>query len=418
MRSYSSCIVYKFNRRASKAMWKYSPANAKWAAIITFALVALLGLPGLLSAQSSPSSCAALPPLRGATPDFSPNPGAVPDRSEYVDPADQTPTAITQPTLATTPVVCASLVESANLKVRPPSSLTDIANLDHAVTNEKWPYDSRPVAPTPSRSKEVPGGHALEGDFGISQKCANGEIPRQECREHWGQAILQALEITTIDNAWNFGTDKWVRYTALHEKDFVGNWFQSVQNFRWNRWSDQDWWLAMYVGHPIQGSIYSYIWIQNDPWGKSLELENTRRYWRSRLRAFAWTTFWTFQWRFGPLSEAAIGNYGLNKFWDKDAGKYIWGTGIVTLVTTPVGGLVEVIGEDAIDKHFIRKLEDRYSHPLVLLGISVFTPTRSMANLMRFKAPWYRDSRRVKAWIHSKNRAARSMSEDETSSSQ
>ncbi len=55
----------------------------------------------------------------------------------------------------------------------------------------------------------------------------------------------------------------------------------------------------------------------------------------------------------------------------------------------------------------------------VLLGISGFTPTRpSMANLMRFKAPSYSDSHMVKAWMHSKNCAARSMSEDETSSSQ
>jgi predicted phage terminase large subunit-like protein len=34
-----------------------------------------------------------------------------------------------------------------------------------------------------------------------------------------------------------------------------------------------------------------------------------------------------------------------------------------------------------------------------------------MANLMRFKPPWYRDSRTVKAWIHSKNRAGRSLPE-------
>src|SRR6266571_8073531 len=47
----------------------------------------------------------------------------------------------------------------------------------------------------------------------------------------------------------------------------------------------------------------------------------------------------------------------------------------------------EVIGEDAIDKYFIKSLENRYSHPLFLFFISGFTPTRTMASLMRFKAP-------------------------------
>lgn len=279
MRCHSSCMVYESILTTSKAMRKYSPANANWAAIITLVLAAFLDLPGLLSAQSPANSCVTLRPLKGMAPDLTPKRGEVPDNSDSHDSGDQVAATSSETTPATAPVICASLLPAANLSFRPAMSLTDTANFDHAAINEKWPHGNQQMAALPS-------------------------------------------------------------------------------------------------------------------------------------------IFWIFEWRFGPLGEAAFGNYGLDKVFSEFTHSLTWGTGVVTLVTTPVGGFVEVVGEDAIDRYFIRKLENRYSNPLVLFGISTFTPTRSMANLMRFKAPWYRDSRTVKVWMHSKNRAARSLPEGENSSPQ
>lgn len=397
-----------------KMMWEYSLANAKCVANSSLVLAAYLCLPGLVSAQSSPDSCVSLRAVNGGVGDDSLNRGGIQDSArshDSHDSKDQVATAGTEPDPATTRVICASLLPTANLSLRSPVSLTDTGSADLAAINEKWPQDKQQVAAMPPGREEIEPGPALKQnyDFRVSQMCDSGEISRRECRMHWGKAFLQTLEITVIDNAWNIGSDKWVRRTVFNESDFFGNWFQSVQNFRWDQWSNQDWWVAEYVGHPMQGAIYSYIWIQNDPWGKSLEFENTRRYWRSRVRTLPWSVFWIFEWRFGPLGEAALGNYGLSYFYDMQTGRYTWGTGVVTLITTPLGGLGEVIGEDAIDRYFIKKLENRYSNPFVLFGLSAFTPTRSMANLMRFRAPWYRDSRTVKAWMHSKNHASQTV---------
>lgn len=403
-------------------MRKYSQADAKWSAIITLVVVAFLAVPGLLSAQSSPSVCAPLFSSVRAVPDLSSVSNTKrsegPDLPNYLDPADQVHTADFAAIPAAIRLRCNPSVPAAHWNPRSPLSIGGSASLNHAAINEGWLHGNQQAAATPFGREEVQPGLALKENLTVSQRCDSGEIPRRECRMHWGKAFLQTLEITVIDNAWNIGTDKWVRKTVFNEPDFLGNWFQSVENFQWGQWSNGDWWVAEYVGHPMQGAIYSYIWIQNDPWGKSLEFENTRRYWRSRLRTLPWSIFWIFEWRFGPLGEAALGNYGLDKVYSEFTHTDVWGTGLVTLVTTPLGGLVEVVGEDAIDKYFIKKLENRYSNPLVLFGISAFTPTRSMANLMRFKAPWYRDSRTVKAWMHRKNRAARSLPEGENSSLQ
>ena len=96
--------------------------------------------------------------------------------------------------------------------------------------------------------------------------------------------------------------------------------------------------LDDYVGHPFMGSATNFIWIQNDPKGMTVEFGNNWVYWRSRLRALPWTTFYSFQWKLGPSGEAAIGHNGDHYFTDADA--YTNETGWVELVTTPVGGFL------------------------------------------------------------------------------
>jgi hypothetical protein len=59
-------------------------------------------------------------------------------------------------------------------------------------------------------------------------------------------------------------------------------------------------------------------------------------------------------------------------------------------------GLVWSVGEDNIDQHLITRLQRKSENRAFLLTISFLTPCRSFANLMRFKAPWYRDTRTVR----------------------
>jgi hypothetical protein len=69
----------------------------------------------------------------------------------------------------------------------------------------------------------------------------------------------------------------------------------------------------------------------------------------------------------------------------------------VELVTTPVGGLLWTMAEDALDKGVVKRLEEKPRGPAALLLISFLTPSRATANIFRWRPPWYRDGRVVKA---------------------
>ncbi len=64
---------------------------------------------------------------------------------------------------------------------------------------------------------------------------------------------------------------------------------------------------------------------------------------------------------------------------------------MVDFFVTPVGGLLWNVGEDYVDKIWFRRITQHVRNPIVLLTASVMTPAKSGANILRFRAPWYRD---------------------------
>ena len=111
--------------------------------------------------------------------------------------------------------------------------------------------------------------------------------------------------------------------------------------------------------------------------------ENSPAYWRSRLKALAWSAAWSTQFEIGPVSQASIGNVGLH-------GKQTY----VDLVVTPIGGFGWIVLEDFVDKNIIQMIERRSSGNFYIKIVSrtFLNPSRSTANLLRFKTPWHRDS--------------------------
>jgi hypothetical protein len=134
----------------------------------------------------------------------------------------------------------------------------------------------------------------------------------------------------------------------------------------------------------MMGAISGWVLIQNDPNGIDREFDvHDMKYWNSRLRAMSWAAFYSTQFELGPISEATIGHVGK-----------IRGTaGAVDLVMTPIGGFGWIVSEDALDKHFIRNLEDGRSDAFKRTVRIIFNPNRSVANVLRLKKPWYRDTR-------------------------
>ena len=226
------------------------------------------------------------------------------------------------------------------------------------------------------------------------QQCPYDKTHSPACRVHWRQLLASSSLFLTFDNAGNVYTGYYYRL-----RTGTGKWWdlyeQSVARYRWDHWSDDNPKLDVYAGHPIMGAITNDLWIQNDPKSETLEQSNTWPYWRSRLRATAYSALYSMQWKVGPLGELGVGHSGASYFYDK--GVYTNETGDVELVVTPVGGLGWTLAEDYLDKHVVRRLENKSGNPFFLLAIQFLNPARGTANILRFRPPWYRDSRVVKA---------------------
>jgi hypothetical protein len=163
---------------------------------------------------------------------------------------------------------------------------------------------------------------------------------------------------------------------------FFGNYARSLENL--HGWGDGDEFYVNYVGHPMQGSVASFLWIQNDRAYRTAEFGNGPRYWKSRLRAAAFAWGYSTQFEIGPLSEASMGAI---------QAKYPQ-QGFVDHVVTPSFGWGWTIAEDAIDKFVIKRLEgyseDRWFR---LIARTSLNPARSFANLLQGQAPWHRETR-------------------------
>jgi hypothetical protein len=300
---------------------------------------------------------------------------------------------------ATPPTPAPSAVASADAPVAPQAELPDapmpalkLVDVPGAESSSLSPNlgfidgsaDFWSFGVSPNSSERVP----------LSQ-CPNDTTRARECRVHWHQLIISTSLFNAFQNAGNLYTGYWYRYETTTGKWF-DRWINSAASWDWARWSDSNGFMDDYVGHPMMGAITNYLWIQDDPRGMTVEFSNTPEYWRSRTRALLFSTAYSFEWKLGPFGEAGIGHNG-DEIIPEVHGPDTNETGWIDLVTTPVGGLLWTMAEDALDKHVVKRIEEKPRGPLTLLLVSFLTPSRATANIFRFRPPWYRDGREVKA---------------------
>lgn len=232
----------------------------------------------------------------------------------------------------------------------------------------------------------------------ISQLCRSNQLSDDQCKKHWVPLLTQSLQWLAIQHEGNWGMEYWMKYETFRVPYWQG-YKKALASWRWTRWNDDNPFLDDYVGHPMMGAITSAIYIQNDPRSATLEFGRSKDYWKSRLGgAFWFSTIYSTQWKLGPASEASLEKVGSFMYYDAQFNKTTNGTGMVSFVTTPVGGTMWLIAEDILDKYAMRRLENVSRNPLWLTALAFVEPCRSAANVLRFKAPWYRDNRRVKAF--------------------
>ncbi len=197
----------------------------------------------------------------------------------------------------------------------------------------------------------------------------------------WRSTLRQSLFFLAIEQGFRIGTQPGTR-EALKGK-FFDDWFTSVAAT--HGWGDGDDFLTNYIGHPMEGSVVGNIFVQNDPKGRQQVFNWGAEYWKSRLKAMAWSAVYSTQFELGPISEASLGNVGY-------PGRSL--SGAVDLVVTPLAGFGWQVGEDALDKYLVVRIEKWTSNRTIqMFARGVLNPTRSFANVMRLKVPWARDTR-------------------------
>lgn len=189
----------------------------------------------------------------------------------------------------------------------------------------------------------------------------------------WGDAFKQSLLFLSVQHGYALTQPKTRR--ALHGP-FLKDYFRSVRSL--HGWADGGRFFTNYLAHPMEGSLLGYIQVQNDPAGAGLKFAEPG-YWRSRMKAMAWSAAWSTQFEIGPISQASIGNVG-------EHGKQTY----VDIVVTPTVGTALLFAEDIVDRYVVERLERRGKYARIF-GRMALNPTRTAANLLRFQKPWHRD---------------------------
>ena len=233
-------------------------------------------------------------------------------------------------------------------------------NSVHLTSRDKEKNRFRQIIGTKDQADDPDNNPPLENDF------------------QWRSAVKQSLMFLGVQHGYAIlGQAKTRR--ALKHGPFFKDYIDSVKSL--HGWSDGGRFFTNYIAHPMQGSLTGFIFVQNDPKGRKAEFGSSEDYWKSRMKAMAWTAAWSTQFEIGPISQASIGNVGLK-------GKQTW----EDIVTTPTLGTAMLITEDALDRFIIKKIERRTDNFYIkVFTRMLFNPTRNFSNMLRFKAPWHRD---------------------------
>jgi hypothetical protein len=234
------------------------------------------------------------------------------------------------------------------------------------------PFLSAPAqdfAQTPAAGGHEPARAAAAQSVGTDKPSAAGS------RFRWGDAVKQSLLFLSVQHGYALTQPKTRRDLR---GPFFKDYFRSVRAL--HGWADGGRFFTNYVAHPLEGSLLGFIQVQNDPAGARLRF-NEPGYWRSRMKALAWSAAWSTQFEIGPVSQASIGNVGLH-------GKQTY----VDIVMTPTAGLGLLVAEDFLDRYVVGRLERRTDSKYArIFARMALNPTRTAANLLRFKKPWHRD---------------------------
>jgi len=207
---------------------------------------------------------------------------------------------------------------------------------------------------------------------------------RDEHRHPWLEAFTHSIQLLAIEH----GTR--IAFQEKTRRELGGPFFRDyVDSIRIpTDWEDGDSWAINYIGHPIHGAAAGYLWRDAHHEASSEIFDNSSEYWAVLGRAGAWIAVYHLQFEFGPLSEASIGNVGLDPST----------SGWVDHAVTPAVGFGMMVAEDALDKYFIKWTEHHVDNRVLRAFVRVaFNPARALANVAQGRLPWNRNDRSINA---------------------
>lgn len=220
----------------------------------------------------------------------------------------------------------------------------------------------------------------------------------------WRGLIWQSIEFDIAENSFRIPSDYVMRDLLAH-KPFWHDFLASDKQWNMGRFSDGDDFLVDDIGHPIQGAVSAYIEMQNSPTDSRIEWGDPG-YVKSRFKGFLWATVFSTHEKISPAGEAGVGNDGGFTYGNQchyictsatfgpgtTDTKYTNNTGWTDFVITPTVGMLWVLAEDVLDKKVSDRLTERYpDKPWVKFVRGGLNPSRSFANMLRWREPWYRD---------------------------
>jgi len=205
-------------------------------------------------------------------------------------------------------------------------------------------------------------------------------LPKTQTGIDWKNLLLSSANFLAIEHTFRYATEGSTRH-YVRDPSFEG-YVDSVTNL--HGWGDGDEFMVNYVGHPMQGAVSNFMWQHNDRAYRTAEFGRNRRYWKAKLRGMAFAFVYSTQFEIGPVSEASLGN--IQARWPQ--------FGLVDVVVTPTIGTGWAIGEDAVDRMFIQRVETHVANPYFRVFLrGLLNPARSFSNAMNGKVPWSRDDR-------------------------
>ena len=190
------------------------------------------------------------------------------------------------------------------------------------------------------------------------------------------KVVLYGLQLTFYEHVMRIATQDFTRQQLKGK--FWPEYLDSVHVP--TQWGDKDHWQVNYIGHAISGGAFARVWLEQ----REARATTASQYLKGMGRALIYASIFSIQYEMGPMSEASIGNVGLNPD-DLGWSDYVW---------TPLGGILWTMAEDAADKYVLTFIDKHVPFMMAKAAARmILNPSRMLANIGMNRTPWSRYNR-------------------------